>query len=272
MLRRVSLSILLTMAISMPAKAASDAEINTLFEAMRISELMGILRQEGIEQSSDLSDSMFPDRAAAWSLVVSGIYDIPSLNKAFRDAFGAELANDDVSELIDFYTSEQGVRIVEQELSARTTLIDPIAEEAAIIAFADMVTGDPDRVERIEAFVAANDLVELNVMGGLNSSLAFYNGLADGDAFEMTQEEILSTVWGQEEEIRANSYEWLTAYLGLAFHLLDDADVDAYVDMSESEAGADLNRALFAGYDTIFSSISYAIGTAAAQFAMGEDI
>ncbi len=272
MLRAISLPVVLTLAMLSPAKAATEAEVDVLFEAMRIPDLMAILRQEGLDQSTDFSDSMFPDRSVAWSAVVSGIYDVPTMTETFRTAFGAALVDDDISPLIDFYTSERGTRIVEQELSARTTLINPTAEDAAINAFADMVTTDPDAVESIEAFIAANDLIELNVMGGLNSSLAFYNGLADGEAFEMTQDEILSTVWEQEEKMRASSYEWLTAYLGLAFHLLEDGDIDAYVAMSDSAAGADLNRAVFAGYDTVFTSVSYTIGAAAARFAMGEDL
>ena len=131
---------------------------------------------------------------------------------------------------------------------------------------------DPDRVDRIRTFVEVNDLIEVNVVGGLNASLAFYNGLADGGAFEMSQDEILGQVWSQEEDIRAEAAEWLFGYLGLAYRPLEDDALDAYIALSESPAGTSLNAAIIAGYDEVFTGVSYSLGAAAARFTLGEDI
>ena len=38
------------------------------------------------------------------------------------------------------------------------------------------------REQMVPEFAEANDLIELNVVGALNSNLAFYRGMADGAA------------------------------------------------------------------------------------------
>ena len=75
-------------------------------------------------------------------------------------------------------------------------------EQAAIESFSSLQESDPDRVDQLTAFIEANQLVERNVAGGLNGSLAFYKGLVDGGGFEMPEDQILQDVWSQEPEIR----------------------------------------------------------------------
>ncbi|MEM9971237.1 MAG: DUF2059 domain-containing protein [Pseudomonadota bacterium] len=272
MLRRTMISLAAIAAFAAPSQAATEEEIDTLFEAMRINDLIVLLRDEGLAQSADLSEQMFPERARGWARVVSGIYNVPDLTRSFRQGFGETLADDDITPLIDFFSSETGAEIVELELAARTALLDPATEEAAKEAYQVMVEADRERVEFIEAYVEANDLIELNVMGGLNSSLAFYNGLLDGGALEMSQDDMLREVWRQEDDIRSDAGEWLFAYLGLAYRPLDLDALESYVQLSESEAGADLNSAMFAGFDAVFQRVSYEVGASAAQFAEGEDL
>ena len=129
------------------------------------------------------------------------------------------------------------------------------------------------RLELLEAFNDANSLVDLNVAGALNSNFAFYRGLADGDAFEIDLPEdiMLAEIWGQEPEIREETVLWLYSYQLMAYDELSDADVQAYIDLSESPAGQALNRALFAAFDAMFEAVSYDLGAAAALFVAGEE-
>ena len=72
--------------------------------------------------------------------------------------------------------------------------------------------------------------------------------------------------------IRSDTETWVYSYLSMAYQPLADSDLEAYVALSETEAGRVLNRALFEGFDQMDVAISRALGTAAARFMAGEDI
>ena len=116
--------------------------------------------------------------------------------------------------------------------------------------------------------------MENNVVGAMNSNYAFYAGLADGGAFpeDLTEEEILTDVWSQEEMIREDTSEWLYSYLSLAYRPLTEEDLAAYVAFSETEAGGALNRALFASFDEMFVAQSLALGLSAARFMAAQEL
>ncbi len=128
------------------------------------------------------------------------------------------------------------------------------------------------RIALLEAYVEANDLVEYNVAGALTANLRFYRGLAEGGMLDMSEEEMLAQVWEQEEEIRADTAEWLMSYLMMAYAGLSDADIEAYIALSKTPAGQALNRGLFAGFDGMYADLSYALGLAVAQQAQGEEL
>lgn len=276
MLKSASLPVLaaalMTFALAPVANAASEAELDRLFDALGTPELMDILRVEGLSQSDELRESMFPERTAGWTAIASSIYETGRMEAEFRAAFDTELADTDVTPLLDFFDSDLGREIISLELSAREALLEGDVEEAAKEAYADLESRDPERVAALEDFVHANDLIELNVAGALNASLAFYRGLADGGSFELTQDVILQDVWAQEPEIRAETEGWMLSYLAMAYEPLLSEELATYQDLSTSAAGRDLNRALFAGFDVVFNRISYSLGSAASRFMQGDDI
>ena len=147
-------------------------------------------------------------------------------------------------------------------------------EAAAKAAVADMEAEGSPRLDALRRFAAANDLVEMNVMGALNANLAFYKGLSAGGAFgsAMTEEDMLADVWGQEADVRAETEEWLWSYLSLAYQPLSDEELQAYHDFSETPEGQKLNAAVFAAFDVSFVRISEDLGRAAARAMQGEDI
>jgi hypothetical protein len=120
---------------------------------------------------------------------------------------------------------------------------------------------DP-RIDLLTDFIETNDLVERNVSGALNSNFAFYRGLSDGGAFEVEipEELMLAEVWGQEPELRRDTIEWLYSFQLSAYSGLEDADIEAYTAFSATDAGAALNAALFAAFDTVFNQLSYELG------------
>lgn len=269
-IRRSSAVLLAACIAAGPAAAATPDELDMLAGAIGLPRLIAIMSEEGLQQSAELRDDMFPDRAAGWDALASSIYDAEGMLEAFRLAFDAELAQTDIGDLLAFFHSDLGREIVDLEVSAREALLDPAVEEAAIEAFRS--GGDADKAEAIEGFVEVNDLVELNVVGAMNASYHFYSGLVEGGGFEMTEDGILAEVWQQEEQLREDTAEWIFAYLTMAYGPLEAAEVRTYTALSETPQGRALNRALFAAFDEMFNDISRALGQSASRYALGEDI
>jgi hypothetical protein len=257
----------------MTGPAAADAE--RLFEAVGMPRIIEIMREEGLAYGETIrTDLLNGQGGQSWTDTVSAIYDADAMRAEMFDGFEARLDGVDVEPLLEFFESERGQRIVEGEIAVRRAFLDEAVEDAAKEALADLRADNPDRYALLETFVDANDLVESNVMGAMNSNYAFYTGLMAGQAFDetLTEQQILSDVWSQEDSIRADTEEWVYSYLGLAYDALSETDLEAYVALSRTDAGRSLNRALFGAFGAVFDDISFRLGESAARFLVGQDI
>lgn len=258
-----------------PQEAAVSAD--SVLQTLRIGELLGIMREEGVAYGASLEGELFPGRGGAdWQRALASIYDARVMQARFSAAFKAAIDGDEatLAAADRFFGAARGQRILELEIEARRALLDDGAEEAAKVRFADMqAAGDP-RVALLEAFVAAGDFVEANVQGAMNANLAFWRGLAaaGGQLADTPEEDMLADVWGQEPEVRQQTTEWLFAYLALAYGPLPDADLEAYIAFTGSAEGRRLNIALFAAFDAVFEQVSHDLGRAAGRQMMGQDI
>lgn len=274
MLHRL-LTVFALVLVTLPARAEPPARLDELIAALRLEEVLEIMAQEGIAYGGELEAEMFPGRGKArWQAMVADIYDAARARRVMRDTLAEALTDTDLDPLVAFFGGETGARIMGLELSARRALLDPDVEEASREAAERMRDAGDDRLGLLEVFVTVNDLVEMNVAGGLNSNYAFYTGLVDGGAFPypMSEEEMLAEVWSQEPELRDETEAWLYGYLAMAYQPLTDAELEAYIALSETAEGQALNQALFAGFDVLFRQVSRELGLGAAQFIQGEDI
>lgn len=255
----------------------ASTEARALFDVMRLSEVLSVMRAEGEEYGATLETDMFPGQGgAAWAAKVQSIYDLPRMEARFADAFVAAIGDNAAAtaKSAEFFASDLGQRILTLEIEARRALLDDAAEDAAKIAWLQIESDEEGRAERLRAFAEANDLIESNVQGTLNANLAFFRGMAEGGAIgpEVAEDEMLSNVWAQEDSVRQQTAEWLFPYLALAYEPLSDADLDAYTAFSASAEGRALNGALFAAFGALFEDISFALGAAVAVQMQGQDI
>ncbi|PPB80037.1 uncharacterized protein DUF2059 [Albidovulum inexpectatum] len=263
--------------VSATASPAGDERVARLAQAMRMDEVFAVMAKEGEDYGRQLEEEMFPARGGArWQEAVRGIYAPDRLLAGFMPAFESALAqpNVDIDAMIDFFESDLGQRIVTLEISARRALLDPAVDDAARLKLSEMREMSDPRMMLIEEFVSANDLVEANVIGAMNASYAFYQGLAESGALppDMDEGQILSEIWGQEDDIRAEMDDWIHSYLLMAYAPLSDEDIRRYTELSRSRAGQDLNRALFAGFDAVFVEVSRQLGRAAGAILTGQDL
>lgn len=257
------------------ALAVEAPEVHALLQGIGMYEVLQIMSVEGIEAAGEMESNMFPGQGgAAWSAVVAGIYSADRLTGQFEAALPVDRFTDEViADLEAFVFSDIGQRVAAGEIAARRAFLDP-GVEAGAEEVAEAMRQDGDaRIDQLTEFITLNDLVERNVSGALNANFAFFQGLSDGEAFEasMPDELMLAEVWGQEPEIRADATTWLYAYQVLAYAELTDEELQAYIDLSKTEAGAALNAALFAAFDVMFEQLNYDLGLAAAVFIAGEE-
>jgi hypothetical protein len=279
---RLALVAMLSLAQPLVAETATDApaaevSVDRLAEVMRLDALFNVLRDEGLGYGDSLEADMFPSGGGGeWQSAVADIYDVKSLRARFDATLQDQLGSEPevLAEIIRFFGSDLGQRIVGLEIEARKAFLDTAAEEAARVAADDAASKRDPKVGLIRRMIEAADLLEMNVAGSMTGNLAFMTGMASTGAYgrTMPEDEILSNVWGQEDQVRADTSTWLYAYLGLAYAPLSEADLQAYVEFTESPAGHRLNAALFSAFDHTFRKVSYDLGRAAGNAMQGRDI
>jgi hypothetical protein len=254
---------LAVLAWTIPAWAAPTDD---LLDALGVPQIVEIMRAEGLEYGDTLAEDMIPGGGTGnWGAVVDRIYDEERMLATVRETFSTEFGDADTAPLLEFFESETGQEIVRLELTAREAMRDEEIEDAARATYRDLEGTDSDTLATISDFVDANDLVESNLVGALNANYMFYLGLVDGGALQMSEADILTEVWSSEDETRSDTREWVYAFLLMAYRPLEEGVVDRYTELSRTEPGRALNRALFAGFNKMYDDISYALGRAVAR-------
>ena len=261
--------------VSPVAPSAQAGSAEEILDALRVTDIVEVMREEGRGYSDDMAQDLLPaGQTEGWRQSVDRLYAPDAMQEVVRAGFVESFGETDAAPLLDYLTSDAGQKVVALELEARREMTDPDVEAAAREAWRERqgAGADDARLDQLDRFVEENDLLETNVVGGLNASFQFYLGLVDGGGLEMTEPEIVEEVWMQEEATRADTREWLYAYLLLAYQPLSDSELEAYIDISASPEGKAMNRALFAGFNHMYDEISYGLGLAAAREMLGQDL
>ena len=275
-----SLALALTVApLAVPAETPASPAVQVpaevldhVWQVLDIPASLAILRQEGQDMAGDVARDYLPAKpGTGWNSAVEAIYDPAAMDRLMRKAFARDFAGTDPAPVIDFFDSALGRRIVALELSARAAFLDPDTETAAHERIERGLVEEA-RSRQIAEFIAVNDLVEFNLTGALNTNLAFLSGLAEAELFDMSEDEILNRVYENAEETRADTEDWLRAYLTMAYQPLSDEDLAAYIAFSARPEGQRLNRALFAGFGEMYDAQYLALGRAVARQLGAQDL
>ena len=275
-LRRFGIVIcaVLTLAAS---PALSDARITVLVDVLKMPEVAQILREEGLDNAQELDSDMLEGRGGAgWQLQIDAIYDTGRMVETVRRALEIELQGPDhqpaLEATIAFFASDLGTKIITLENSARAAIMDESIEEVARARFAELEDTDDARLALITQIVESGDMVNRNVTAAMNSNYQFLRGLADGHGTDTSDEDILAQVAADIDEITSDTVSWLYGYLLLAYHPLSDAELQAYLEYSQTDAGQALNRGLFDGFGKAYEDISYALGRAVALNMLAKEL
>ena len=252
-------------------------QVDDVVESLRLPEVFAVISAEGAAYGREIDDSMMDGAGgAAWQEAVRQIYAPDRLLADFIAALDAALSQShvDTGPTIAFFRSPLGQQATALEISARRALLDPDVEDASRLRLEEMRAGNDPRLALIEAFVAANDLVESNVASGLNANYAFFQGLRDAGAIgpEMSDDDLVAEVWSQESAVREEAGTWIHAYLTMAYAPLTDADLRQYIELSRGRGAQALNRAMAAAYAEVFTDVSRRLGRAAGVILAGRNL
>ncbi|WP_417277627.1 DUF2059 domain-containing protein [Celeribacter sp.] len=250
------------------AQAGPDeAQLTTLMQAMMFEDVVDVLCDEGAEMSEDFVEAGYGVPKPMWDKMLSRLYDEDVMAKAFHEEMGEALGDTDLTPMIAFYETDLGQKIARLELETRRAMSDEATQEVANDAWAQL---DPDteRAHLIEDYVQVNDLVEMNVVGAMNSDIAYYQGLWSAgfdNAQGSSDSDILNEIWASEPEVRADVSEWVYGFSTMAYQTLSDDEFEAYIDFGRTEAGQKLNHALFSSFDAVYEHVSRGLGAGTAK-------
>jgi len=278
--------VLLCLALVLPAPAPARAQAPAtadetaavqLIEVMRLDDIVSIMRREGLAYGADLDRDVLAGRGGAeWHDRVAAIYDEARMMSVMTTAMADELQQEEaaIAAALEFFGSDLGRQILSLEISAREAMLDDAVDDAARASAGRLLAERGERYELLSAFIAANDLMEQNVVGALNASLAFYLAFVEAGAlpFEMPEQDVMADIWATEPEVRNETRDWLYAFLGMAYAPLSTEELARYTAFSATPEGQTLNRALFAGFDAMFLSVSVELGRAAGRRLSGRDL
>jgi hypothetical protein len=268
--------VVLVVAGAWPADAqAQKADAATLFDVLRLAEFVALMRDEGLDSAGETGDGLFGGRAPAeWMEAVDAAYDTARMEREVMAALEEASTGIDLDPIVAFFGTAPGAEFIELELAARRSLLDDDVEQMAREAAAVAMAEQSPLFAQIERFVTANDLVEANVVATMNSSYAFSLGLMDGGGLpvDVTEDDILADIWGQEADFRATTQDWIYSFLLLAYGPAAPEDLETYIAFSETEAGQTANRIVFGAFDGMFEGISISLGRTAARLLTSEEL
>ncbi len=255
---------------------AAQAEARRVHEALLLPRLIEVMAREGLANGEAMAAGVFGPGPvpAEWDALVAALYDPAKMEAAVLGRLAEELRGQDVAAMAAFFEGEPGRRLVALELAAREAMLEDDVEQAAKEAAAVAMAAEDPRLGLLRGVIEAGDLIEASVASAMNANLAYFTALLDGGALGdgTTEADLTADVWSQEAQIRAETTEWVYAFLLKAYAPASDADIAALTAFTESAEGRALTRALNRAFDQIYADISRSLGLAAAYYMTTERI
>lgn len=253
--------------------ALADARLSVLVDVLKLNEAAAILADEGIADARSLNDDMLDGQGGpGWAAQVDRIYAPALMVELIRAELGKALSGGPLEDVITFYASPLGTRIIDLENAARRAIQDPAVEGVAIARYEAMQENGDPQLSMVTKLITDGDMISRNVTSAMNSNFQFFRGLVEGKAIEMTEQEMLADVSKDIEENTEDTTQWLSSYMLMAYSPLSEDEMRTYVAFSNSDPGKALNNALFAGFGKAYEDISYALGRAVALNMTAEEL
>ncbi|WP_406644521.1 DUF2059 domain-containing protein [Aliisedimentitalea scapharcae] len=254
-------------------QVSAQQDNGSLSDGLRLAELAEMLRTEGIAYGAAIDQDMMGGQGGrTWQSQVAAIYDVDRIVSTVADALEAGLSRSERQDILAFFGTPLGQRILTLEYDAREIMAQTELADQLILDLSDRAHDKDARYVVIREFVTVNDLVALNVSGALNANYHFLVSFARQGGNGVPEDDILADVWAEADEIEHSISDWIYAYLLLAYDPLRDTEMEQYLAFSQTASGQALNRVLFAGFETLYNAINRDLGAAAARAMETQDL
>lgn len=255
---------------ALPLAAAEP--VDRLMQAMRVTEFMQILSEEGHAQGRQINEALLQGSGGTYfQNQVAALYDPDWMTMQLSQSVAEGMTDPQIEQASIFFESELGQTIISLENSARRALTDETVLEVAVLTY-EQADRDAPLFRLVDEYVEVNDLVDKNVQGSLSADFQFYRGLASERDGAVDEHGLLEELLMQRDETQEDTKEWIYSFLLLAYHPLEEAQMRENIAFSRTETGKALNDALFKGFDDVINTISYRMGAAAAQAMKASDL
>lgn len=249
------------------ARAGGAVNPSALSEAYRLPALFDAIAHEGRDAADAIAQDVLQGQGgAAWARAIDDIYDPERLHDRFLGLLSAELQRRAAvyEAAMAFARSPAGAAVIEAEVRIRAELREPGAERDMEAQLERARGIESPALAFVRERIGANNLIEQNVSIGLNGSLAYFSGFmaAAPPGMGLSEGQIAAEVWAQEEDIRAETVDWLEGYLLRAYATLSDGARAALMAHARSAEGDAFNTAMFRAYEVTFAELSEALGIA----------
>ncbi|NIY72886.1 hypothetical protein HCZ30_10645 [Marivivens donghaensis] len=245
MFERLTISFL-TLLCAAPVAAQDLAE--QVWDAGRMDEFAAVTRMEDIASAQNIAAAWLPYESDFTN--VEALYIAPTVRDAIHAAFIAALDEDHAEEILAFLRSEPGQAMTAHELEGRKEFYDDSALEEGRAMLTAMVFTEPEKYELLSDYIEVNDLIEQNLVIGLNFEMALNAGASEVLPPELQTDPSLlaSQLQSEAEWMRADITDWLESYLAYSYGDVPEDQFREIFEFSVTEAGQAYNTALFDAY------------------------
>jgi hypothetical protein len=177
--------------------------------------------------------------------------DTRSLNQSVQDYMVEEMSLDEIQQVLSWLASPLGKRVVAMEISASQP--DTMMKMFEVYKTEQARPDRLERIQRIDEAVLSKErtkdlMVNIQVFFGM--AMAAESGAMQRASYGQTRynmEQAMAPMWGELDQVVTMMY--LFTYQGLS-----DAELDQYVEFTESPVGRKYNQVLYEGLSDAFTN------------------
>jgi len=254
------------------ATAVGATEVQELYGALRLNDIVEIIHQEGVEQIDVYAENYIPPRSTSqFAEQAQSIFDRNEIKSALLDGL-TKLEPNQMAKALDYFTSAQGVFFAGLETTARAAISDDAVEEQAKEMVAQAQRNDPSRIALLEQSIETLQMVDYNIQAAQESQYSFLSELAQADVIDFSQGEILALIAEDQGALTDMVQEWLLAFTYMAYSPATDDELLGYIAFQTSEAGQALNESLFDAFRVMDVTQSRKMGRLVASFMAAQEL
>jgi len=198
----------------------------------------------------------------AWVDAAAQVFDPDRMMTDIAADLSEGLGEDDIALLMDFYSGGLGARVTELEVAAQNPANSDRADAQGREILAQLIAAEDPRLDAYQRMSDALGAIDTGAATAMNLSFALLNGIASSGKlpYELSEQQILAIVMGQQDQIRATIQQELFVSFAYTYRDLTDAELEDYTAFLTSDVGRSLYRMLNSATEMVLQDRAHAFG------------